>query len=284
VKNLLPPLVVAVLGTFAIPAHPQEPAASLSAQASPATPGLRERHPHYEAAYERRVFHGSGGNEFAYGWLAPVHAEPSKRYPLVICLHGSGGSVKASAVLARPEMREKFPAFVMIGEAEEPYEWAENDPIEHPGASQKTPEKLPVLLEAVHALLQTEAIDRARIYITGQSLGGIGTWGAIVRAPELFAAAVPVCGEWNVADVPRMAAVPVWAFHGELDNTVPAHFSRDLTAAIIKAGGTAKYTEYPGVGHNSWLKAYEDMEMWEWLFAQHRAASPQLPLQRLRDP
>ena len=69
-----------------------------------------------------------------------------------------------------------------------------------------------------------------------------------------------------------MAAMPVWAFHGGDDKTVPVHFSRDLTAAITKAGGTAKYTEYPGVGHDSWTKACDEAEMWQWLFAQRKKA------------
>lgn len=274
-KNLPAHLALLFFGLPAVFARAQAPPPPppTPSQTPSTSPGTRQRQPHYESAYERRIFQsaeGAGENQFAYGWLAPLHAGPGRKYPLVICLHGSGGSVKASAVLARPEMREKFPTFVMVGEAEEPYEWAENDPIEHPGASRKTPEKLPILLESVRALVQTEAIDPARIYITGQSLGGIGTWGAIARDPALFAAAVPICGEWTVADAPKMAAVPVWAFHGELDRTVPVHFSRDLTAAISKAGGAAKYTEYPGVGHNSWLQAYEEMEMWQWLFAQHK--------------
>jgi predicted peptidase len=76
-------------------------------------------------------------------------------------------------------------------------------------------------------------------------VGGVGSWGAIARYPELFAAAAPVCGAWRVEDAAKMAAVPVWAFHGEKDPTVPVHFSRDLTAAITQAGGSAKYTEYP---------------------------------------
>ena len=103
-------------------------------------------------------------------------------------------------------------------------------------------------------------------------MGGVGSWGAIAQHAELFAAAAPVCGAWRIEDVPQMIPVPVWAFHGEKDPTVPVHFSRDLTAAITKAGGTAKYTEYPGVGHDSWMKAYEEAELWKWLFAQRKVA------------
>jgi predicted peptidase len=172
---------------------------------SPAPPTAKnERQPHYESAYERRVFHSPHGDDFAYGWLPPLHPEPGRKYPLVICLHGSGGSVKASSVLAREKMRADYPTFVMVGEAEDPFDWAATGVF----AEKKRPEKLPVLLETVHALLTTEAIDPARIYITGQSLGGIGSWGAIARDPALFAAAVPVCGAWSVDDASKMAAVP----------------------------------------------------------------------------
>lgn len=227
------------------------------------------RNPRHEPEYASRTFKGTGDSELKYGWLAPLNAKAGEKYPLVICLHGSGGSVKASGVLATQAMRGKYPAFVMVPLAERPFTWAKSDVIRRPGA-ESFPEKLPVLIETIRSLIKTEAIDPARIYVTGQSMGGVGSWGAIAQHADLFAAAVPVCGAWNVADASKMADVPVWAFHGEKDPTVPVKFSRELTAALTKAGGTAKYTEYPGVGHDSWLKAYDDAEMWKWLFAQHR--------------
>jgi len=89
-------------------------------------------------------------------------------------------------------------------------------------------------------------------------MGGVESWGAITRNPELFAAAVPVCDGWRLDDVPKMASAPVWAFHCERDSTEPLQLSRDLKAAITKTGGVAKYTEYPGIGHNSWTKACDE--------------------------
>jgi predicted peptidase len=239
---------------------------SVFAQAPSAQPS---RKPRCDPEYEQRVFKDAADAELKYGWLAPLHAKAGKKYPLVICLHGSGGSVKASAVLARQSMRQQYPSFVMVPFADRPFTWAKTDIIRRPGA-ENFPEKLPVLIETIGALLKTEAIDPARIYITGQSMGGVGSWGAIAQHPGIFAAAVPVCGAWRVEDVPKMTAVPVWAFHGEKDPTVPVKYSRELTAAITKAGGVAKYTEYPGVGHDSWTNAYDDQEMWKWLFAQKR--------------
>ena len=230
----------------------------------------QSRNPRYEKSYEHREFKSSTDGELKYGWMKPIQIKPDDKFPLVVCLHGAGGSVGASAVLAKPEMREKYPAFVMVPAADRPFTWAVTDVIKRPGGPTSYPEKLPVLIEAVKSLIQSEVIDPNRVYITGQSMGGVGSWGAIAKHPDLFAAAVPICGAWAVEEAAKMATVPVWAFHGDQDPTVPVKFSRELTDAITKAGGVAKYTEYPGVGHDSWTNAYHDEKMWQWLFAQRR--------------
>lgn len=230
----------------------------------------KARNAGFEPEYTRRVFEGAADSQITYGWLAPLRADPAKKYPLVVCLHGSGGTVRASAVLAQQEMREKYPAYVMVPKAELPFAWAKTNLIRRRDVPEDIPEKLPVLIEAINSLVRSEAIDPSRVYVTGQSMGGVGSWAAIARHPEIFAAAVPVCGAWAVADVPKMVPVPVWAFHGAEDTTVPVQYSRDLTAALSKAGGTAKYTEYPGVGHPSWMMAYDDPGMWAWLFSQRK--------------
>jgi poly(3-hydroxybutyrate) depolymerase len=220
-------------------------------------------------AYEIRTFQSPDskeGDELRYGWLAPKKLEPGKKYPLVVCLHGRGGNTRAADVLAENEMREKYPAFVIAPECDQPAWWA--------GAAVlgrgDHPEKLPQVIAAVRAVLEKEPIDPARVYVTGQSMGGVGSWAAAARHGDLFAAAVPVCGAWPVEDAAKMTAVPIWAFHGAEDATVPVKFSRELTAAVIKAGGTAKYTEYEGVGHGSWDRAYADAEMWKWMFEQRK--------------
>ena len=101
-------------------------------------------------------------------------------------------------------------------------------------------------------------------------MGGYGSWDALARWPELFAAAVPVCGGADIKTAEKIKDIPVWIFHGDKDNAVPVSRSRDMDAALKKAGGKPKYTEYPGVGHNSWDKAYADPEMMAWLFAQKK--------------
>lgn len=180
--------LLAALGALACPKH----AAGADNEAKPrqakAPRQSQSRNPRYEPEYEHRTFQGAADGELKYGWLAPTHVKAGEKYPLVICLHGAGGSVRASAILARREMREKYPSFVLVGECERPFVWAFADALKRPGLPEKPPEKLPVLIEAVRSLIKTEAVDPARIYITGQSMGGMGSWGAIARHPEMFAA------------------------------------------------------------------------------------------------
>jgi predicted peptidase len=104
-------------------------------------------------------------------------------------------------------------------------------------------------------------------------MGGYGTWHALALRPGFFAAAVPVCGGADLKSAEKIKDVPIWVFHGDKDNAVPVARSREMVEALKKAGGSPKYTEYPGVGHNSWDKAYADPEMFAWLFAQKRKKS-----------
>lgn len=201
-----------------------------------------------------------------YSWFAPKNLPQGTRLPLVLCLHGAGGSTQAAKVLAMPTMQEKYPCFVMAPRGDKQEAWANADVL----ARQRPRERLPIVIEAIQFLVQKEAIDPSRIYVTGQSMGGVGTWAALARYPDLFAAGVPVCGAWNVKDVDQLTKTPLWAFHGAKDETVPPKWSRELTDAITKAGGQAKYTEYPDIGHGSWDAAYKTEEMWEWLFGQKR--------------
>ena len=102
-------------------------------------------------------------------------------------------------------------------------------------------------------------------------MGGYGTWELITREPQLFAAAIPVCGAGIPSLAARLTDIAIWAFHGELDNTVPASGSRDMYNAIQKVGGTKmRYTEIPGVYHDSWIAAYKTEGLLEWLYAQKK--------------
>ena len=102
------------------------------------------------------------------------------------------------------------------------------------------------------------------------SQGGYGTWDLIARRSELFAAAIAVCGGGDPAQAEKLVSLPIWAFHGAEDRLVPVERSRDMIAAIRKAGGRPVYTEYEGVGHDSWTPTYKNNAVLDWLFAQRR--------------
>jgi predicted peptidase len=101
-------------------------------------------------------------------------------------------------------------------------------------------------------------------------MGGFGTWDVLARHPDLVAAAVPICGGGNPAKAGKMTGVPIWVFHGDKDEAVKVEQSRTMVEAVKKAGGDVKYTEYPGVGHNSWEKAYAEPELLKWMMSQKR--------------
>jgi predicted peptidase len=117
------------------------------------------------------------------------------------------------------------------------------------------------------------SVDPDRIYITGLSMGGYGTWDALQRKPDYFAAAIPICGGGDVNGAEKMKDVPIWAFHGDADGAVKVSRSRDMIEALKAAGGKPKYTEYPGGGHDSWTATYKNPEVMAWLFEQKRKKS-----------
>ena len=125
-------------------------------------------------------------------------------------------------------------------------------------------------LRMVDELCKEAPIDTNRIYLTGLSMGGYGTWSLAAAEPKRWAAIVPVCGGGNPADVAKFKDIPCWCFHGDKDTAVKVEKSREMIEALKKVESEPKYTEYPGVGHNSWDKAYGTPELFPWLFAQKR--------------
>jgi predicted peptidase len=111
------------------------------------------------------------------------------------------------------------------------------------------------------------------MYVTGLSMGGFGTWTILAKYPNLFAAAVPICGGGDPATAESIKHIPIWAFHGAKDNVVPLERSRQMVDAIERVGGNAKLTVYPEAGHNSWSETYDNPEVYQWLL-EHRRHSP----------
>jgi poly(3-hydroxybutyrate) depolymerase/Ca2+-binding EF-hand superfamily protein len=128
------------------------------------------------------------------------------------------------------------------------------------------------VMALIRSVIKEFPVDERRLYITGQSMGGSGTWGMLAAYPDVFAAAVPVCGTGDVTSAPAIVAggTAVWSFHGDADPTVPVQASRKMFAALHAAGGFPKYTEFRGVKHDSWVDAYPNPALHRWLFGQTR--------------
>jgi predicted peptidase len=214
-----------------------------------------------------------------YQMLTPKDYDPSKKYPLVLFLHGAGerGNDNKKQLIhgmdefASDEVMAKYPAFVIAPQCPTDEKWVE---VDWGADSHKMPNEPSRPLRWAKLIVTQSAkdlsIDKDRIYVTGLSMGGYGTWDAIQRWPDMFAAAAPICGGGDPAGAKAMAGIPIWAFHGSADTAVKPQRSRDMIAAIKAAGGSPKYTEYPGVGHNSWSQTYSNPEFYAWLFAQKR--------------
>jgi predicted peptidase len=229
--------------------------------------------------YEARTFTDAAGKKLNYRLLRPKGYDANKSYPLVLFFHGAGerGSdnkiqlVHGMNEFAADEIMKKYPAFVVAPQCPEGMQWVDVSWTADSHTMPKEPaEPLRQSLDLVAALQKEFSVDEKRLYVTGLSMGGFGAWDAIQRRPDLFAAAVSVCGGGDAALAEKIKAVPMWAFHGAEDGAVKPQRSRDMIAALKKAGGSPRYTEYEKVGHNSWEKAYADPKMYEWLFAQKR--------------
>ena len=236
--------------------------------------------------FEARTFKTASGYQLPYRLMKPKDFDAKKNYPLVLFFHGAGERGKdnlaqlkhGTKAFASDEYMKKYPCFVVAPQCPKQQQWV-NTPWTLP--EHTMPAKPSASMEAAFQLLDAIRnefpINPTRIYVTGLSMGGFGAWDAIQRHPEIFAAAVPVCGGGDKALAPRIAKISIWAFHGGNDGVVKTKRSRDMVAALKAAGGQPKYDEYPGVGHASWKRAYETAELFEWLFSQRRKDPAPLP-------
>src|SRR6202161_4635036 len=232
-----------------------------------------------EQKYEARTYKSD--------WTMPYrlfHPDAKGKLPLVIYLSGSGGlgddnlkqlqfgNIFGTRVWLLPENQKKFPCYVVAPQTDRG--WARYDVTQESSGKAKVIPGLGdgsrVALEVIDALRREFPIDDARIYVTGQSMGGAGVWNIIAGRPNFFAAAVPCCGSESTENGTESLETPLWCFHGVADQTVPVSISRERIAARRKAGGHPLYTEYAGVDHEVWQLAFTEPALIEWVFSQRR--------------
>jgi predicted peptidase len=271
--------LTAVAASLMIATTSQQPSRSGSAPASPTAPAFVSRSTTVD------------GSTYAYRVFVPRRSARQARPPVILYLHGAGergtdGQLQTMVGLG-PVVKgraESFPAIVVFPQAPPDSVWS--------GAPARA------AMQALEAALSEFGGDSTRIYLTGLSMGGYGTWDLALRHVGRFAALVPICGglraphafpNIRVTQIPlddadpyataaaQLATVPIWLFHGEADRTVPVEESRRMAEALRRVRAPVRYTEYPGVGHNSWESAYNEPELWRWLFAQRNGRSASGP-------
>ena len=132
----------------------------------------------------------------------------------------------------------------------------------------------PIFLNALlDDVISKHKIDKDRIYVTGLSMGGFGTWALAAASPDRFAAIAPICGGGETRWARRIAHLPTWVFHGAKDKAVPVELSQEMVDAMKAKGGEPKLTIYPDAEHDSWTDTYNNPEFYEWLLAQKRKPS-----------
>jgi predicted peptidase len=220
-----------------------------------------------------------GNDTLRYQILPPENIEPGKKYPLLLFCHGSfqRGNDNEAQIQDFPKVmlshfgRNMYPCYILAPQVPENQLWVNVSyaaPSEIMPATISNVEMLTINL--IDRLELNNPIDTNRIYVTGVSIGGFGTWDLISRYPQKFAAAVPIAGGGDENEAPLLTHVPIWAFHGALDNLVMPSRSINMVNAVNNAGGNARLTLYSDQDHACWKKAYVDPELFKWMFSKMR--------------
>jgi len=189
----------------------------------------------------------------------PKNYDKQDSWPLVLFLHGAGergDDLELVKMHGPPKLigeGKEFPFIVVSPQCPKDVWW---EPIE-----------LTALLDQV---VKTHNVDKDRIYVTGLSMGGFGTWRLAAFTPDRFAAIAPICGGGEPYWARRFSHLPTWAFHGAKDQGVPLERSQEMIDAMKEKGGEPKLTVYPEAGHDSWTETYNNPEFYKWLLEQKR--------------
>jgi predicted peptidase len=269
------------------PIDPAGAAATPTAAAGTAPSGAAPAPPPVKPAdFEAHTFDDGAGHTLPYRIFFPRALSAGQKVRVVLFLHGSGGrgtdnlrqltDQPAPLVFVQPQNQARWPVIMVAPQCPPDQQWVAMSWGAPSGKGRRPPEPtwpLAATLALVDRLVaDLPAVDKTRLYVTGISMGGFGTFDAVARAPHRWRAAVPICGGYDEDQVAALLGVPLWAFHAEDDPTVPVARSRDVIAALRARGSQPRYTEYPAsahYGHFSWAPAYADPDLLPWMFGPH---------------
>lgn len=236
-----------------------------------------------EYAYEELVHRG---DTLPYRILYPADYDRAKEYPVVFFLHGAGerGNDNTSqlthgaSLFLQDSLNAQFPAIVVFPQCPSDSFWSNVEVVSKQGGGRefyfqekgRPTQAMALLLRLIKQIRKEEAVDKDRFYLGGLSMGAMGTFELLRRRPRDFAAAFAICGGDNTRNVRKYAHIPLWIFHGEQDNVVPADHSKILVSQLQQLGAEPRYTFYPDANHNSWDPAFSEPDLLPWLFSNRK--------------
>ncbi len=226
--------------------------------------------------FRKKVFSAKKGEELHYRLYVPLGYDASRKYPLLVWLHGgdgrgsdnvrqlNGGNQIAAHFFAGKEVQLKFPMFILLPQCPSGQNWSD------PDINQPT-QWLELTMGALAQVRKEFSIDPDRLYLAGQSMGGLGAWSTLQAYPKIWAAAVILSAYDNFTDIQAVAQTPIWLFQGQDDDTVPLLLVQEMVKQLKRAHANLRYTEYPKTGHEVWKKAFAEPELLTWLSSQKLA-------------
>ena len=228
--------------------------------------------------FERHCHVSQSGDTLRYRFLRPENMKKNKKYPLVVFLHGAGerGSdnqkqlVHGGQMWLNPVNRENHPCFVLAPQCPEGRRWSDVSRYSSQDKGEGLSSMMEPLKDLITECIAMPGVDPDRVYISGLSMGGVGTFDMCVTYPELFAAAIPICGSVRPELLKNAKKIKFRIYHGDKDFVVPFEGSRKAYRKLKRLGADVTYIERAGVNHGVWNDAFNDPEYLNWMFRQHK--------------
>ena len=229
-----------------------------------------------DSTFRKEIYTDKKGNKMPYRLFVPANYDSAQKYPLIFWLHGASGrgsdnlkqisvgNENGTHVWTTAANQAVLAAFVLAPQCPENRFWSD------PDTNELSPQ-LQVALEILADAQKQFSIDADRIYVAGQSMGGLGVWALLQTQPDRWAAALVLCAFDNFTNIRGAARVPLWIFQGDADMVVPVNLVRQMVKDLKKTGAQPRYSEYHGVGHEVWERAFAEPELVPWLAAQKRS-------------
>jgi len=228
---------------------------------------------HDDIEFRKKEYVNKKGERLPYRLFVPLGYDANKKYPLLLWLHGgdgrgsdnvrqlNGGNQLGTHFFAGKEVQLKFPIFLLLPQCPSGDNWSD------PDLNQPT-KWLELTMAALAEVRKQFSVDPDRLYLAGQSMGGLGAWSTLQAYPGMWAAAVILSAYDNFTDIKVLSQTPIWVFQGKEDDTVPVLLVQDMVKQLKKAHANLRYTEYPKAGHDVWNKAFAEPDLLPWLSSQ----------------